>query len=95
MTFEVQHARNRFTDALRNGDETAAQGVVTEAQAAGVEPAEIYLQIFAPGMITIGELWEQNEISVAEEAAVLIATARYTSAAAQQAMPFKPNAYPV
>jgi methanogenic corrinoid protein MtbC1 len=67
MTFEVKHGQDRFIAALRDGDELAAQAVVAEAQAAGVEPTDIYLDIFAPSMITIGELWEQNEISVAEE----------------------------
>lgn len=67
MSFDLKQAESAFTAALRDGDEAAAQRVITEAQAAGVPTAMIYLQIFAPSMVTIGELWEQNALSVAEE----------------------------
>lgn len=56
-----------FVAALRDGDERAARAVVEQARAAGADVATIYFDIFAPSMVTIGELWEQNELSVAEE----------------------------
>ncbi|MBV9789188.1 MAG: cobalamin-dependent protein [Chloroflexi bacterium] len=67
MTYDLKQAEITFTAALRNGDEFAAQQVISEAQSAGVDSTAIYLKIFAPSMVTIGELWEQNELSVAEE----------------------------
>jgi MerR family transcriptional regulator, light-induced transcriptional regulator len=67
MTFDLKQAESDFTAALRSGDEDAAQQVVAAAQAAGTDATSIYLQIFAPSMMTIGELWEKNELSVAEE----------------------------
>lgn len=67
MTYDLKQAEIAFTTALRNGDEVAAQQVISAAQSAGVDTTAIYLKIFAPSMVTIGELWEQNELSVAEE----------------------------
>ncbi|HEU4325768.1 MAG TPA: cobalamin-dependent protein [Roseiflexaceae bacterium] len=61
---DYQHA---FTAALRAGDEPAAQAVVEHARAQGMDSYEIYYRIFAPAMVRIGELWERNELSVAEE----------------------------
>ncbi|HEX6289569.1 MAG TPA: cobalamin-dependent protein [Herpetosiphonaceae bacterium] len=67
MSFDLQQSQAGFIAALRNGDESAAQAVIAAARAAGVEPGTIYLKLLASGMITIGELWERNELSVAEE----------------------------
>ena len=41
--------------------------VVEEARTAGVTPTQLYFEVFAPSMVMIGTLWEQNEITVAEE----------------------------
>jgi len=65
VNFE-QH-QQAFTAALRAGDELAARSVVDQARDVGADLAAIYLQIFAPSMVTIGELWERNELNVAEE----------------------------
>lgn len=67
MTYDLKQAEIAFTNALRSGDEVAAQRVTSEAQSAGIDSTAIYLKIFAPSMVTIGELWERNELSVAEE----------------------------
>lgn len=67
MTYDLKQAEIAFTTALRNGDEAAAHSVISEAQSACVDATAIYLKVFAPSMVTIGELWEQNELSVAEE----------------------------
>lgn len=60
-------AVNAFCAALRAGDETQARRVVQSLQQAGVDAGEIYLRIFAPSMVQIGELWAHNRLSVAEE----------------------------
>ena len=64
---DLVQQQTAFTHALRNGDEAAAQTLVEVAQAAGTDLATIYFELFAPSMVTIGTLWEQNELSVAEE----------------------------
>lgn len=64
---EIAELQQRYLMALRQGDEQAAAAVVDEAQRAGLTPEAIYYAIFAPSMVTIGELWERNELSVAEE----------------------------
>jgi methanogenic corrinoid protein MtbC1 len=56
-----------FLAALRIGDETGAQQVIAQARADDLDARTIYLEILAPSMITIGNLWERNELSVAEE----------------------------
>lgn len=67
MSEQLQQLQAAFTTALRGGDEIAARAVVEQAHATGIDVSTIYYDIFAPGMITIGELWERNELSVAEE----------------------------
>lgn len=67
MSDLLHNRQAAFTAALRAGDEVAARAVVEEARANGIDATTIYYDIFAPSMITIGELWERNELSVAEE----------------------------
>lgn len=67
MTRDLGQRQADFLAALRAGDEAAARAVVTRAQADGLDASTIYYQIFAPSMVTVGLLWEQNELSVAEE----------------------------
>lgn len=67
MIEQIDVFRQRYLAALRDGDDVTARIVVDQARDAGIGPDAIYLQIFAPSMVRIGELWEQNQISVAEE----------------------------
>lgn len=67
MTSVVRERQAEFIDALRRGDERAARAVVEQLRRAGVQARTIYFEVFAPSMVRIGELWEQNELSVAEE----------------------------
>lgn len=53
--------------ALREGDRRAAQEVVRRAREEGLALTEIYLEIFQPALQEIGRLWQENEISVADE----------------------------
>lgn len=64
---EYEPYRVAYLRALRDGDENQARTVVEGARANGVSPTELYFEVFAPTMIRIGELWEQNELSIAEE----------------------------
>ena len=56
-----------FAEALLSGDEVAAEVAIREAVAAGMSSAEIDEQIIAPALWLIGELWQRQEITVAEE----------------------------
>ena len=56
-----------YLDALRAGDRRHALAVVEEARAAGLGLPALYLDVFQPALREIGWLWQQNEISVAEE----------------------------
>ncbi len=67
MTDALRPIRDVFTDALKQGDEPAARSVVEQLRARGIAPHTIYYEVFAPSMVTIGELWEQNQLTVAEE----------------------------
>lgn len=64
---ELEQLRGAFFSALRASDEQAAHRIITQATAAGMDPATIYLQIFTPSMIAIGELWERNELNIVDE----------------------------
>ncbi len=67
MIVELTAYREQYLAALRDGDEAAARDVVNQARNNAVDPDTVYYEIFAPSMVRIGELWEQNELSVAEE----------------------------
>ena len=56
-----------YLDALRAGDRRHALGVVDDARAAGLSLPALYLDVFQPALREIGRLWQENEITVAEE----------------------------
>ncbi|MGI8546744.1 MAG: cobalamin B12-binding domain-containing protein [Gemmatimonadaceae bacterium] len=56
-----------YLDALRAGDRKQALAVVEEARGAGLGLSALYLDVFQPALREIGRLWQENEISVAEE----------------------------
>jgi excisionase family DNA binding protein len=58
---------DRLRSRLLAGDEAGAWGVVEGALTAGADPAEIHLDVLAPALRGIGELWERGEIDVADE----------------------------
>jgi len=56
-----------YLDAIRSGDRRRAFEVIDEARDAGLDLAGIYLDIFQPALREIGCLWQNNELTVAEE----------------------------
>ncbi len=72
--------RAAYLAALRVGDEHEAREVVERAQQDGLSPAQVYFEVFAPSMVMIGTLWEQNDISVAEEHVATAITERLIAA---------------
>jgi diguanylate cyclase (GGDEF)-like protein len=57
----------RYRVALCAADGPTAEAAVTEALIAGVAPTTIQVGVITPAMERIGELWEQGEITVADE----------------------------
>jgi methanogenic corrinoid protein MtbC1 len=71
---EAQPAGNRldltrqvFLAAILNGQRQAALNIIEEALRAGHSHVDIYVSVFAEALRCVGELWELNKISVAEE----------------------------
>jgi diguanylate cyclase (GGDEF)-like protein len=60
------HAQ-RYGDALGVADAAAAEQIVDEALVAGLAPAAIQSLVIEPAMIRVGEQWEANAITVADE----------------------------
>jgi diguanylate cyclase (GGDEF)-like protein len=56
-----------YQDALSVADAGAAGRIARQALAEGVGVAGLYQRVIGPAMWRIGELWEQGEISVADE----------------------------
>jgi diguanylate cyclase (GGDEF)-like protein len=53
--------------ALRAADGPGAEAVVTEALNAGIAPTAIQVELIAKGMARIGDLWEQGDVTIADE----------------------------
>jgi MerR family transcriptional regulator, light-induced transcriptional regulator len=56
-----------FRTALLLGRRSAAVNIALEAIANGARPADVYLEFCSKALWQIGELWEGNQISVADE----------------------------
>jgi excisionase family DNA binding protein len=57
----------RFEARLVAGDGRGSWGVVEAALTAGMEPADVYLEILSPALRQVGERWADGEIDVATE----------------------------
>lgn len=57
----------RLADALLQGDEHAADLVVSAALGVGLTPAEIQSLVLAPAMGRVGELWALGRATIAQE----------------------------
>lgn len=57
----------RYAHALHNADPVAAETVLSDALQASLQGTAICSQVIAPAMRWIGELWESDVISVADE----------------------------
>lgn len=63
----VAAVRDRYLAAVRAGDRRSAFEVVDSARASGHDIRSLYLDVFQPVLREIGRLWQENEISVADE----------------------------
>jgi methanogenic corrinoid protein MtbC1 len=57
----------RYEQALRDADSVAAEEAIEVALQAGFDGAAICSRVIAPAMRWIGDLWERDSISVADE----------------------------
>jgi len=59
--------RKVFLASILNGQRKTAIQVVEEALRSGASHADIYVRVFTESLLRVGELWELNRISVAQE----------------------------
>src|SRR4051794_23597344 len=59
--------REAFLQALLTGDERAAELTAREAMEVGLDESAISDEIITPGLRTVGEMWANGLISVADE----------------------------
>lgn len=57
----------RIESRMLAGDVAGAAGVVNEALASGVEPAEIYTEMIMPAMRRIGDRWSDGDLDISDE----------------------------
>ncbi len=57
----------RLVDRLVAGDERGAWNIVQSALSAGLDPDDVYLQVLAPALTTIGERWAEGLVTVGQE----------------------------
>jgi excisionase family DNA binding protein len=58
---------DRFASRLVAGDGRGSGGVVEAALTAGMDPADVYLEIISPALTQVGDRWAAGEIDVATE----------------------------
>jgi methanogenic corrinoid protein MtbC1 len=56
-----------FASALLAGDEVMAELTIRDAMDANLSTAEIDERVIAPGLWLVGELWERDKLSIADE----------------------------
>lgn len=63
----IDHLQADYLRALLAGSGRAADRVMTAALDQALAPQRIYLDIFQPTAYAIGQLWQRNQVSVAQE----------------------------
>ncbi len=63
----MQELREAYTAALLLGEEVKAEIVVREAIDAGLEEAVIQGEVLTPSLRRVGDLWEEGDLTVADE----------------------------
>ena len=80
-----------YLDAIRGGDRRRAFAAVDIVHASGMPVGQIYLEVFQPALREIGRLWQQNEISVADEHLATAITQAAMARLYEQVFTFKPG----
>jgi MerR family transcriptional regulator, light-induced transcriptional regulator len=61
------NAGERFVARLLVGDENGCWALAQEVLGGGAAPRDVYVELFAPALRLIGDLWDQGAITVADE----------------------------
>lgn len=64
---ELTLSRNLYLQAILRGERKTAHSIAMETLRQGFAITDIYVELFQEALYRIGELWEGNKISVAEE----------------------------
>jgi methanogenic corrinoid protein MtbC1 len=56
-----------YLGAIRDGDRRRAFEIVDDARGSGLDLATLYIGVLQPALREIGRLWQENQISVADE----------------------------
>lgn len=64
---DLTEFRSSYLRAVRSGSWREARQVVDEAMGQGVDPADLFVRIFQPALVSIGSLWAQGDLTVARE----------------------------
>jgi len=83
----LEKARSTYFQGARLGDSQLAERVIDETLDAGVSWQDVCLEVFAPALRSVGELWERGELSVAAEHAATALTQRIMSRIAPRDLP--------
>ena len=67
MEIRLQQEQSVFLDALLNGNRAQASEKIRQQLGNGLSIKAIYEEIIKPALYRVGELWEHNQITVAEE----------------------------
>ena len=59
--------RKNYSEALLKGNHPTAAEIIDRAAASGMVLSDFYLEIFAPALKRIGDLWSKGKINVAQE----------------------------
>ncbi len=66
-TDDLGRLERQYVDLLLAGERHRAADLVVAHADAGVSVKDLYLQVFAPAQVEIGQRWQRNEITVAHE----------------------------
>lgn len=56
-----------YFEALQKGDRRAALSTARNALGNGIDIRDLYMEVFQPAMYAVGNLWETNQFTVAQE----------------------------
>lgn len=63
----TEELRDKYLEGLIRGDKSYCYNLIKEATKKGMPIKEIYNEVFFPAMVKVGDLWEDNRFSVAQE----------------------------
>jgi methanogenic corrinoid protein MtbC1 len=81
----LELTRNVFLTAILTGQRQAALNIVEDALGSGHDLVDVYVNVFAESLHRVGQLWELNQISVAQEH-IATSIAQYAIAAIYRRM---------